>query len=271
MSQFINDTRIEKISEGRYSGRLSGVWSIGTNPNGGYAMTPLMRAMADAAGQPDPLSVTAHFLRPGVGDSELEACAEIIRAGRTTATVRGSLVQQGKIRLTMLATFCDLSGAQGVVEQFAPSPPTLPPINQCVHRSRLEQGVEVPLLKVTDVYLRPQDAIPDPNKDALIEGWVRLADGTPPDVFSLPYCIDAFPPSPIARLTAIGWVPTLEFTVQTRARPAPGWLRGRFHCDDLQAGRMVESGILWDCTGTVVARSRQLALVTRADNMGTAA
>ena len=96
-----------------------------------------------------------------------------------------------------------------------------------------------------------------------LESWVKLADGSEPDVFSLPYFVDAFPPSPIARLENIGWVPTLEFTVQVRARPAPGWLRGRFHCDDLQGGRMVESGILWDSTDTVVARSRQLALVMR--------
>lgn len=270
MSQFIDDTRIEKVGEGRYSGRLSGVWSIGTNPNGGYAMAPLMRAMADATGQPDPLSVTVHFLRPGVGDCDLELYTEVIRSGRTTATVHGSMIQDGKARLTMLATFGDLTKTQGIDAHFAPAPPDLPPVEQCVHRSALEQGVEVPLLNVTDIYLRPRDAEPDPDKEALIEGWVRLADGTPPDVFSLPYCIDAFPPSPIARIAAIGWVPTLEFTIQTRARPASGWLRGRFHCDDLQGGRMVESGILWDPTGAVVARSRQLALVMHSGKPGTA-
>jgi acyl-CoA thioesterase len=251
VNQFINDTRIEKASDGSYSGRFSGVWSIGMNPNGGYAMTPLMRAMADASGQPDPLSVTAHFLRPCVGDADLEI----------QTAVRGSLTQEGKVRLTMLGTFSDLTRSQGVDEHFAPMPPDLPPVEQCVHRSKLAQGVEIPLLKVTDIYLRPQDATPSPDKEALIEGWVRLADGTNPDVFSLPYFVDAFPPSPIARVENVGWVPTLEFTVQVRARPAPGWLRGRFHCDDLQGGRMVESGILWDATGTVVARSRQLALV----------
>ena len=263
MSQFINDTRIEKTSDGAYSGRFSSVWSIGTNPNGGYAMTPLMRAMADASGQPDPLSVTAHFLRPCVGDADLEIQTEVIRSGRTTATVRGSLTQEGKVRLAMLATFSDLTRSQGVDDHFSPAPPNLPPIEQCVHRSELDQGVDVTLLKVTDIYLRPQDATPGPEKEALIEGWVRLTDGTNPDVFGMPYFVDAFPPSPIARFENIGWVPTLEFTVQIRARPAPGWLRGRFHCDDLQGGRMVESGILWDSAGTVVARSRQLALVIK--------
>ena len=265
MSQFIDDTRVTKAAEGHYKGRLSGVWSIGTNPNGGYAMTPIMRAMADAAGQPDPLSVTAHFLRPGVGDADLDIHTEVIRAGRTATTVRGTLVQEDKARLTMLATYGDLSQPQGIDGHFAPAVPDIPPLEECVHRSKLDQGVDVPLLKVTDIYLRPEDAVCDPAKEALIAGWVRLTDGTEPDVFSLPYFVDAFPPSPITRVPNVGWVPTMEFTVQIRARPAPGWLRGRFHCDDLQGGRVVESGILWDSTGAVVARSRQMALVLRKD------
>lgn len=265
MSQFESDTQIDKVSDGKYSGKLSGVWSIGTNPNGGYVMAPMMRAMSDMSGQPDPLSVTAHFLRPSVGDAEFEIQTEIVKAGRSTATVRGSLIQDDKVRMTMLATLSDLSKPQGVEETFAPERPDLLPLEKCVHRSKLVQGVEVPLLNVTDIYLRPEDATPDPEGEALIEGWVRLKDGTEPDVFSLPYFVDAFPPSPIARLTNIGWVPTLEMTVHMRARPAPGWIQGRMHCDDLQGGRMVESGTLWDSSGNVVARSRQLALVMRGD------
>jgi acyl-CoA thioesterase len=44
-------------------------------------------------------------------------------------------------------------------------------------------------------------------------------------------------------------------------RPAAGWVRARFDCDDVQGGRMIESGTLWDSSGAVVARSRQLGLV----------
>jgi acyl-CoA thioesterase len=59
----------------------------------------------------------------------------------------------------------------------------------------------------------------------------------------------------------VGWVPTIELTVHVRRRPAGGWVLARFECDDVEGGRMIESGTLWDSTGAVVARSRQLGLV----------
>ena len=36
---------------------------------------------------------------------------------------------------------------------------------------------------------------------------------------------------------------------------------GRFVTEDLYDGRMVEDGWLWDSAGTLVARSRQLAML----------
>ena len=94
-----------------------------------------------------------------------------------------------------------------------------------------------------------------------MEGWIRFVDGTPPSTLSLPLFADAFPPSLFARYGRVGWVPTVELTVHVRRRPAPGWIQARFECDDLVDGRMVETGTLWDETGAVVARSRQLGLL----------
>lgn len=261
MTQFEDETQIEPIGDGLYRTHLTSQWSIGTNPNGGYALTPLLRALADSVQQPHPMTLTTHFLRPCVGDTDATIHVETIRVGRGVSTVRGELEQQGKTRLAMLASFTDLDVSQGVADTFAPPAPELPPVESCVHRSDLEQGVEIPLLARTDVYVAPHYAHADSNREAMIEGWIRLSDRTEPDVFSLPLCLDAFPPSAIARLSDIGWVPTMELTVHVRRRPQPGWLRGRFHCDDLQGGRMVESGILWDASGAVVARSRQVGLI----------
>jgi acyl-CoA thioesterase len=56
-------------------------------------------------------------------------------------------------------------------------------------------------------------------------------------------------------------VPTIELTSHVRRRPAPGWVQGRFVTEDLQDGRMIEDGWLWDSTGALVARSRQLAML----------
>ncbi len=259
---FDRETAISAAPGGRFLTRLHSAWNIGENPNGGYVMASVLRAMREVAGQPDPLSVTAHFLRPALADAEAEIRTEVIRAGRSVTTVRAELVQQGKPRIAALAVLGDVASAQGVDESFEPPPPVMPPIDQCIHRSRLEQGVEVPLLSRVDVYLRPEQAgLPAPDRKAMLEGWVRLADGGHADTLALPLLLDAFPPSPITRLQNIGWVPTIELTVHVRRRPASGWLVGRLHCDDLSGGRMVESGTLWDASGQVVARSRQLGLI----------
>ncbi len=72
---------------------------------------------------------------------------------------------------------------------------------------------------------------------------------------------DAFPPAVHAVVARVGWVPTLELTVHVRRRPAAGWVQARLECDDVADGWMIETGSLWDETGALVARSRQLGLV----------
>ena len=72
---------------------------------------------------------------------------------------------------------------------------------------------------------------------------------------------DSFPPSLYTLVGRVGWVPTIELTVHVRRRPVDGWIQARFECDDLAGGRMIESGTLWDESGRLVARSRQLGLL----------
>ncbi|MEO1060838.1 MAG: thioesterase family protein [Actinomycetota bacterium] len=255
------ETAIEVAGEGIWTTHLSRAWHIGDASNGGYAMLPVLRALRDVAGHPDPISVTTHFLRPGLGDIDGEVRAELIRSGRRTGTARGRLVQDGATRLEVMAAFSDLStGADGAPELTLPAP-DLPAPEDCVDRSELAQGVELPILSRVDVRLRPEQSISGGSDRAVIEGWIRLRDGTPPTSGTLPLFADAFPPSLYPFVGNIGWVPTIELTVHVRRRPAPGWVQARLECDDLQGGRMIESGALWDSTGALVARSRQIGLL----------
>lgn len=258
-AQFETETSVTRASEGVWETRLSGNWSIGENSNGGYALSPVLRALRELCGQPDPISVTTHFLRPvqGRGVAQIEAC--LIRSGRTMTTARGTLSQDGKERLVVIAAFGDVEARVGVGPEIAPSPPSIPAVEECIPRAGLDQGVELPLLSRVDCVLSPDSVGPGPR--AVIDGWIRFSDGTAPSTLSLPLFADAFPPSLTALVGNTGWVPTIELTTHVRRVPEPGWLQARLECDDLHKGRMIESGTLWDSAGAVVARSRQIGLL----------
>ncbi len=220
--------------------------------------------MLDVAAHPDPLSLTVHFLRPAAGDCDADVTARIVRAGRSTTNATATMSQDGTPRLTAHAVLGDLTAAaNGAAPDpgLAPTRPDIPPPDRCVDRRTLGQGVDLPILSRVEVRIRPEQVQPDRSRPAVVEGWIRLADGTPPDTRWLPLFADAFPPALRTRMGPVGWVPTIELTVHVRRRPASGWVLARFDCDDVEGGRMIESGTLWDSAGAVVARSRQLGLV----------
>lgn len=261
MSQFDTETAVEPAGEGRWSTRLSDGWNIGDNANGGYALTPVLRAMRSLVPHPDPISVTTHFLRPSRGDADAEVKASVIRSGRTVSTLRGSLWQDGSQRLEVLAAFSDLAVGPAASHEIAEAPPSIPPPEECVHRRSLEQGVDLSILSRVDVHVHPDHAPAGGSDRALIDGWIRFSDRAEPSTMALPFFADALPPSLYPMLGYIGWVPTIEMTVHARRAPAPGWLQVRQESHDLHRGRMVESGSLWDSTGALVACSRQVGLL----------
>ena len=261
MSQFDTETAVEPVGEGRWATRLSAGWNIADNSNGGYALTSVLRAMRSLVPHADPISVTTHFLRPSKGDTDAEVRASVVRAGRAVSTLRGSLWQEGRQRLEVLAAFSDLPPGNSRGLEISEAPPSIPPVQQCVHRGSLEQGVELPILSRVDVHVHPDHAPAGGSDQALIDGWIRFNDGSAPSTMALPFFADALPPSLYPLLGFIGWVPTIELTVHARRVPAPGWLQVRQESHDLHDGRMIESGSLWDSTGALVATSRQIGLL----------
>ncbi|MEZ5379236.1 MAG: thioesterase family protein [Acidimicrobiales bacterium] len=252
----------------RFDTTISARWNIGDNPNGGYLAASSLRAMAELAGHPDPLSVTTHYLRPGTGDEPGEIHGRLIRLGRRATTTSAELHQAGTQRLQTVAAFGDLGDPDRADDEPASTSPSLslapvplPEPDSCVDRRALAQGVELPILDRLDVRIDPRWSVAGAADRAEVSGWIRFADGRPPDSKSLVLFADAFPPSVFSLLGTIGWVPTLELTVHVRRRPAPGWIRARFTTNDLSNGMLIENGQLWDSTGRLVAQSRQLALL----------
>jgi acyl-CoA thioesterase len=268
VGEFDRDTAVASTGDGRWATDLSTAWDIGDTANGGYAVSPVIRAMSGLGVHHEPISVTTHFLRPVQGGGAAEIHADLVRQGRVATVTSGRLVHAGRERLTVLAAFGALGGddeTHGAVgdggNDYFPEPPDMPSPDECLHRSELAQGVELPILQRLDVRIHPRRAVAGASADAVTEGWIRFADGSDPTALALTLFADAFPPSLYSRLGQVGWVPTLELTVHVRRRPCPGWIMARLECDDLERGRMVESGTLWDSSGKVVARSRQLGLL----------
>ena len=262
-SAFDTETAVAARGDGRYDAYLSTAWDIGDTANGGYAMLPVLRALREESGHCDPLSITTHFLRPIQGGGTAQIDTSLVRRGRSVSVLNGALTLGETQRLTVSAVFGDIIDDERGAGIDIPAP-TIPQPEKCVNRAELLQGVALPIASRIDVRVPAASAIAGESNRAITEGWVRLSDGTEPTVLSLPLFADAFPPSLFAKLGSVGWVPTIELTVHVRRRPVDGWIQARFECDDLVGGRMIESGTLWDQTGRVVARSRQLGLLLEA-------
>ena len=288
MSTFDDDTRLHPAGSNSWTGQVDPSWNIGTNPNGGYLLALAVSALRRAAPQhPDPLSITVHYLRPGLAGQPCQVDTQIVRTGRTLSTARATLLQDGSPRLEVLAALGSLeatantapggnAAAPGSVAAsggpavdsppvLAIDPPAIPSPDECLARSGDEQGVMLPIMQRLDIRLHPAEARAGAVGKPQVSGWIRFRDGRPPDTLASLLFVDAFPPSVFGLLGTVGWVPTVELTVHLRRRPAPGWMLGQFRTRDMLDGRIIEDGTLWDSQGNLVAQSRQLALVRLAE------
>lgn len=259
MSEFDEDTAVTPAGDAVINPR----WNVGTAPNGGYLIAIAARAMLAAAERADPLTVTAHYVKPPTA-GPVTVTTELVRAGRRYATVAAALRQGDRDCVRLLGAFGDLAAQQGPT-RVAARPPAVPGPDDCTTPSR-------PLGPAPEVANRYEFRFPpdspwlhrgaDPPVDQPLEvtGWIRLADGGIPPTLALLAFTDAFPPT-VLSLLEVGWVPTIELTVHVRARPRSAWVLGTFRTRFLVDGLMEEDGELWGEDGRLLAHARQLALV----------
>ena len=257
---FDADTAVEPSGDGRYAARLTDRWTaLGGTPNGGYMLAVTLRALAAEMPLPDPLVVSAYFLRPGaVGAAEVRT--EVIRSGRRTATGQSTLHQDGREIVRLVATFGDLRDSSGRTAEFG-TPPELPPPD---HAHDLLPEGSLPGVSITEqVEYRaaepPGWARGEPAGDPRQEFWMRFRDGREPDPLALAALVDAAAPA-VLDLGVRGSA-TLELTVHVRRRPAPGWLACRSTTRHVIGGYHEEDFEIWDSEGRLVAQSRQFALL----------
>jgi acyl-CoA thioesterase len=275
VSRFERDTEVERVGPGSFRGRVDAGWAVieGAAPNGGYLMALAARAMrADLPAHPDPVTMTAHFLAPP-DPGEVRVDVEVVRTGRRTSTVAARLLQGERERVRLLGAFADLGAADGPT-RVDRRPPLLPPVERCVDATR--QGLEraaaggfpaPPILTRFDHRWPPELAgwsAGEPAGRGEMGGYIRWADDGPMDTLGLLVIADCYPPAVFnTGESPLGWVPTIELTVQVRSRPAQGFLATRFTTEAITAGYLEEDGEVWDPAGDLVVLSRQLALVAR--------
>lgn len=270
---FAADTAVVPVDHRTFAGEVHEGWDIGGNANGGYLLAIAARAMREASGRPDPVSITAHYLRPGK-PGPVTVDVETVKDGKTFASMRGNLLDvDGRPLLSLLGTFGTLGStldANVHHELVDATPPELPSFQECLPRQHMPEIVPA-FSEGVVLRLHPDDSVfaaGQKSGSARIRGWFAFPAGPdgepePVDTIGLLQATDAFPPTIFNVELPVGWVPTVELTAHVRARPAPGPLRCAFTTRFVTGGFLEEDGEVWDATGRLVAQSRQLALVPR--------
>lgn len=252
--------------EARWSASIRPGWDIQGNANGGYLLAIGSRAVLAATGRPDIATITGHFLAPGpVGPMEIET--SVVKQGKRFGTATAALkLPGGRTMLQVLGAATDLDGTTPI-ERVESQPPDLPDPDDCTPVEGRDDGFPPPFMNRIDLRLHPEDVFWSEGTSGRLQvrGWFRLREEEPIDSVALVQATDAFPPTAFSGRLPVAWVPTVELTVHVRARPVPGWLRCQFTTRFVTGGFLEEDGEIWDGTGRLVAQSRQLALVPRAD------
>lgn len=253
------------VGSARFEGQIAEGWDILGAANGGYLLSMAARALGEVTGR-TPVSITGHFLAPGTPGA-VHIDTAMVKEGASFSTAAANLIQGERTLLAVLGTFGSVDTGGEVLLQRA-QPPEMPPpdtIRPFEHDPVV--GMPPPFASRVEMRLNPADsgfASAVPSGDPRIRAWFRLRDDEPIDPYGLIVAADCLPPTTFNAGLPIAWTPTLELTVHIRAVPAPGWLRLDVATRFISHGRLEVDGVIWDAAGSLVAQSRQLALVPQA-------
>jgi acyl-CoA thioesterase len=256
-------------SQATFAAEVSRDWRAGRGPHGGYLAAMLLRALIETVDDPrrSPRSLTIHYPRaPEPGPVSIETRVE--REGRSLSTLSARMEQEGTLIALVLAAFSVAWDAPALSDLEMPNVPGPDPGREA---GTLERLGAPPFTRHLVMQQRiggtPFAASDQPME---IGGWLGLAEPRPLDPLSLAFFSDALFPPPFVRLRPEQRVvaPTLDLTVHFRtttprapeADPDELCL-ARFRTRLVHEGFFDESGVIWAQDGTVLAQSRQLAIL----------
>ena len=257
MHIFDRDTRLRETAPSVYTGAISENWLINKNPNGGYLMAILARAMTDKSEKKSTPILTANYIsrcRPG----EVQVRVEEISVSKQFSRYEARLFQDGAEKIRALGTFAHEYN-DCAINRNESSAPELSPRDVCIGMPPIP-GYTV--FDNLDLLLDPPYAGWLQGK--LIEtsenrGWFRFRERRRHDIFSVLQIIDSMPPAAFASQGVTAWVPTIELSVSIRNIPQTEWLRCKLRTRHITCGLLEADCEVWDETGTLAAISRQIA------------
>jgi acyl-CoA thioesterase len=256
---------VDAQEPGRVTATLDGAWSTPAGLHGGYLAAVVLNAAIVALDRPErhARSLTLHYLSsPMPGPAVLEVTEE--RSGRRLSSLSVRLLQEGRTRVLALVA---LGGPYASQAEFSSPGPDLPPYDEA---RRLDWSLPgFPIFDFFEVRptIGPVPLVDAPTDEAVTGGWIRLRDERPLDGPLLAQYVDSWWPAPFVRLSVPVPAPTIDLTIHFRADGAlqsldPGTpVKVRFTSRTAHEGFFEEDGELWAPDGTLLAISRQLAIL----------
>jgi acyl-CoA thioesterase len=276
VTAFDRDTAVHELSRDGDDGRgaggasfavdISPDWRAGRGPHGGYLAAIVLRALVETVAEPAraPRSLTIHYARaPKPGPATIATTIE--RAGRSLSTLSARVEQDGALVALALAAFSVPWSASEIAELAMPEvdPPD----------AQRESGV--PLFAgappfTRQLILQPRiGAVPFAGSSEPMEigAWLGLAEPRAIDALALALFSDSLFSPPFIRMSTRATSPTIDLTIHFRA---PSWTANRaadelcfarFHTGVVHEGFFEEDGAIWSAGGTLLAQSRQLAIL----------
>jgi acyl-CoA thioesterase len=249
------DTALEPLTPTRWRGTISDRWWVTRAPFGGYVATFLTRALVAAVDDPArrPRSLTVHFVEaPEAGP--VEVCARVERVGRSSTSVSLRLEQEG--RPVALALGSSATWRDGEPE-WTEDAPSAPPPEDC---ERLERRDPMPGF-LDRLEVRPVTPIVSGEPRNL--AWMRLDPPRVLDHLAMTALADGWMPAAFSKLGRPVGAPTVDLTIHFRAplASAADWVLADYRSRFSAGGAWEEDGELWAADGTLLAQSRQLALI----------
>jgi acyl-CoA thioesterase len=250
------DTALEPLTATRWRGEVHDRWWVVRGPFGGYLSAILMRALTAVVADPArrPRSLTVHFVHPPAA-GPIEVSATVERQGRaaTTASLR---IEQNGVPIALALGSCAI-WRDGEPEWAEAAMPEAPAPEAC---RPLERREAMPPFR-RQFEIRWVDAVPEGEARNL--AWLRSDPPRPLDYLALTALSDGWMPAAFSKLGRFVAAPTVDLTIHFRTplAAAGDWVLADYRSRFSAGGTWEEDGELWAADGTLLAQSRQLALI----------